>query len=102
LRVSRSADGGAEFHDGLVIVARVMRIDKGLGEVVDFATDGGFGDGVVGVPALNAAENALDVPVDNRDRLVVSDAGDGGRGIGAYTGKFAEAFGVGGHHSLVV
>jgi len=42
LRVSRSAEGSPEFHDGLVVVAGMPWVNERLGELVYLAADGGF------------------------------------------------------------
>ena len=102
LRIARSADGGSEFHDGLVVVAWVMRFDEGLGEFVDFAAHGSFRDGVVRVPSLDSAKNPLDVAIDYGDGLVVGEAGDGGGSVGTDARKLAEILCGGGHDAAVV
>jgi len=102
LRIAWGANGCAEFHDRLIKITGMVGVDKGLGEVVDFATNGGFGGRVVRVPSTDPAQNAFDIAVHNRDGFIVGDAGDGGGGVGADAGKFQERGCRGGYSAGVV
>jgi hypothetical protein len=51
---------------------------------------------------LNSAKDPLDVAVDDSDGLVAGDAGDGGRGVGAYAGELAETMCGSGHSAAMV
>ena len=102
LRIARRANGGAEFHDGLVEVAGAARVDECSREFLNFAADGRFADGIVRFPSADAAEDALDISVDHGDMLAVGDAGDGGGGVGADAGELAQFGGGAGHDSEVL
>lgn len=80
------AEGGSQFHDGLIVVAGVVGVEEGLGGLLkDFnglpvAREG------LGMIA-EAGEDANDVSVNNRDGVILRDGGDGGGGIGADAGE---------------
>jgi hypothetical protein len=99
------ADGGAELHHGLVVVAGRIgaffafggRRDEGLGGAGEAAA--GFRGAVFG-EAEDAKEDALDVAVEHGDGFAEGDGGDGGCGVLADAGEGAEA--VGGARELAV
>ncbi len=102
LRIARRADSGAEFHDRLVEVAGPTRCDKACCELFHFAANGGFADRIVRLPPADTTEDALHVAIDYGYVLAMSNAGDGGSGVGADAGEFAEFVGGGRHHSGVL
>ena len=92
---TRCADGSAELHHGLVVIAGsggAFGAGFSLGherlrDVRDAgAAGGGFFFGVAG----DAEEYALDVAVDYGDVFAEGDAGDGGGGVVADAGEGAE------------
>ncbi len=85
LRIAREADCGAEFHHGLIEISGARLGKQCLGVLP------GAGAGEIG--GVNAAKNALDVAVDDSDRLGESDAGNGRGGVTADPGKFEEGCG---------
>jgi len=101
LGIARCADGGSEFHDGLVVVAWVLRIDEGLGEFINFTAHGSFRDGVLRVPALNSAKDPLNVAIDYSDGLVIGEAGDSGGSVGADAGELSKTLCGDGHDAAM-
>ena len=80
------ADSGAEFHNGLIVIAGARGAEKGIGErgegggrVRAVAVGGGIG--------RDAGEQADDVAIDDGGGGVESDARDGGGGVGADAGE---------------
>jgi len=104
-RLAREADGGAELHHGLVVVAgRVGAFlalgglgNEGLGGAGEARAGGG---GTVFGEAEDTEEDALDVAVEDGDGFAEGDGGDGGCGVLADAGEGAEV--VGGARELAV
>src|SRR6201996_3303243 len=92
------ADGGAELHHGLIVVAGRVGALFALGgrRDEDLCDEGearaGFGGAVFGL-AEDAEEDALDVAVDDSDGFAEGDGGDGGCGVLADAGEGAETEG---------
>lgn len=80
-RVSGEADGCSEFHEGLVVFARVVRVEERFGSAGECSPRPG------GIPhrggvGVQAGEDPDDVAVDNRDGLPESETGDRSRRVG--------------------
>ncbi len=96
--LAREAEGGAELHHGLVVVAGRVgaffafggRRDEGLGGAGEAGA--GLGGAVFG-EAEDAEEDALDVAVEDGDGFAEGDGGDGGCGVLADAGERAEVVG---------
>ena len=92
---AREADGGAEFHDGLVVGGGIAGVEEGVGEGLELGA--GLGAGDVVLEGEEAGEDAHDVAVEDGERNAEGDAADGGGGVGADAGE-REEFLVGAGH----
>ena len=100
----RQADGRAELHHGLVVIAggvdafadAPLRDECACLALHEGAAFGGFDLGAAG----QAEQDALDVAVDDGDAFAEGDAGDGGAGVFADAGEGAELCGGGGEHAV--
>lgn len=94
LRFLLVAEGGAQLHHGLVVVARSLGIEEILGELlVGF---GGVGAGfVLRFVGGETGENAYDVAVDDGRGIVERDAANGGGGVRTDTREGLPTFRVG-------
>lgn len=76
-----AADGGSQFHDGLVKIAWLAWVDEVAGKWFKVASCAGLGiDG--GAKIGQAGEDADDIAVNDRFGDAEGDAGDGGGGVG--------------------
>ena len=88
LRIAWGADGGAEFHEGLVEVAGAFGGDEGFGAGPEFFLRGGEGD-VFG-DGKEAGEDAHDVAIKDRGGLIEGDRGNGAGGVATDAGERGE------------
>ena len=80
------AEGGPQFHDGLIVVAGVVGVEEGLGGFLkDFNGLPVTGEGL-GMIA-EAGEDPNDVSVNNGGGVILCDGSDGGGGVGADAGE---------------
>lgn len=119
--IAGCANGGAEFHEGLVEVAwgagEIFRLElivgegdalgfgaatreKGVGDGPEVACGGGLIDG--GSDGEKPGEDADDVAVDEWGALPEGDGGDGACAVGADAGECEQVVGVVGDGSVVV
>ena len=84
LRRSRRADGRTQLHHGLVEVAGTLAIEQRFRSLPRRFPSLGR--------AKHALQHALDVAIDDGDRLSERDARDRGRGVASDAGKFAPLF----------
>lgn len=86
--IARGAEGGTEFHHGLVEVAGVARIEEGSGDFLEAGAGGGRLD-VRGI-VRKAGEDAGDIAVEGGVGELKGDAGDGGGSVVTDAGEFVD------------
>ena len=87
-RIARQADGGAEFHQGLIEMAGLARVQPLLRDLAEAFAGAGGGDvgGIVG----HAGDHAEHVAVQHGEGQVERDAADRGGGVIADAGEGAD------------
>ena len=93
-RVGFLADGGAELHHGLVVIAGRIVVEHGVGG----GSEGFDGVAIVFEGAVivgQAGENAHHIAIDHGGRIVLRDGTNRRRGVGADAGEGLPLFGGG-------
>ena len=90
---ARRAHERAQLHQGLVVVARLVAVEQGLGQGVDLFAGGGLLERPVDVG--QAGEQPLHVGVHQRPGLVEGDGEDGRGGVRADAGQPEQLVAVG-------
>ena len=99
-RRARRAHEGAQLHHRLIEVAGAIGVKQIIGETAQLAL-GGCRGGVV-LHGEDAGEDALDVAVEDRVRLLVGDGEDGGRRVRPHALQVADGLHRLGHLSVVL
>ena len=89
------ANGGAQFHEGLVVVSGAVGVEQVLGEGAKLSLSGGPIAEFLAV-GEQAGKDADDVSVRHGGFGLKAYAGDGGRYIGTYAGELFPIGGIGG------
>ncbi len=87
------ANGGAEFHEGLIVIAGVFGVEEGVGGIGEGFDGLAVAGECLGVVA-EAGENTHNVAIHDGGGIVLCDGGNGGGGVGADTGESYPFVGV--------